>query len=59
MVREEFSVKEGQVDIIVKLHDYNGHHFRGEINFKGHVNYVQKIREGLGKSITTIRDRIS
>ena len=55
-LKESFTVRNRQVDIIILVHQYNGVHFNGELKFKGHVTYVNDIRNGLGDSIVTIRD---
>jgi len=56
-MKESFTVRNNEVDIAIVLHQYNGVHFPGLILFKGHVTYVNKLRDGLGDSIVTIRDR--
>ena len=53
---EQFTVKDRQVDIDIRLHKYNGVHFNGMIHFKGHVNFVNDFRLAFGDAIVEITD---
>lgn len=56
MTEEQFTVRMGYVDIIIEIHEYNGVRHGGTIHYTGDVNYVQKLRDGLGKAIISIKD---
>lgn len=55
-MKEQFTVKDNQVNIKVSIHEYNGVHFNGELTFKGNVLYVNKIRDAFGNAIIYIVD---